>query len=81
MGLSHDARRLRCRLAFLLLSPSHFACVLARLRAMPLHAKAALLGRVLLCSLPRSSRRSAPTAITAAAALSSSSTSTSSSPT
>jgi hypothetical protein len=50
-SLAADARRLRCRLAFLLLSPPHFARALARLRAMPLHAKAALLGRVLLRSL------------------------------
>ncbi|OEL24113.1 hypothetical protein BAE44_0014868 [Dichanthelium oligosanthes] len=50
-ALAADARRLRCRLAFLLLSPPHFGRALARLRAMPLHAKAALLGRVLLRSL------------------------------
>ncbi|RCV17762.1 hypothetical protein SETIT_3G245800v2 [Setaria italica] len=50
-SLAADARRLRCRLAFLLLSPPHFARALARLRAMPLRAKAALLGRVLLRSL------------------------------
>jgi hypothetical protein len=50
-SLAADARRLRCRLAFLLLSPPHLARALARLRAMPLHAKAALLGRVLLRSL------------------------------
>ncbi|GJN14223.1 hypothetical protein PR202_gb01018 [Eleusine coracana subsp. coracana] len=42
---------MRCRLAFLLLSPPHFARALSRLRAMPLHAKAALLGRALLRSL------------------------------
>src|SRR6185437_17123080 len=50
-ALAADARRLRCRLAFLLLSPPHFARALARLRSMPLPAKAALLGRVLLRSL------------------------------
>ncbi|XP_062181334.1 E3 ubiquitin-protein ligase SGR9, amyloplastic-like [Phragmites australis] len=50
-ALGADARRLRCRLAFLLLSPPHFARALARLRSMPLPAKAKLLGRVLLRSL------------------------------
>ncbi|CAN6342050.1 unnamed protein product [Urochloa humidicola] len=50
-ALAADARRLRCRLAFLLRSPPHFAGALARLRSMPLHAKAALLGRALLRSL------------------------------
>ncbi|XP_062232543.1 E3 ubiquitin-protein ligase SGR9, amyloplastic-like [Phragmites australis] len=50
-ALTADARRLRCRLAFLLLSPQHFARALARLRSMPLPAKAKLLGRVLLRSL------------------------------
>ncbi|CAN6346867.1 unnamed protein product [Urochloa humidicola] len=50
-ALAADARRLRCRLAFLLLSPPHFVRALARLRTMPLHAKAALLGRALLRSL------------------------------
>ncbi|KAG2619328.1 hypothetical protein PVAP13_3NG140943 [Panicum virgatum] len=50
-ALAADARRLRCRLAFLLLSPPHFARALARLRSMPLPGKAALLGRVLLRSL------------------------------
>ncbi|CAL4900733.1 unnamed protein product [Urochloa decumbens] len=50
-ALAADSRRLRCRLAFLLLSPPHFARALARLRSMPLHAKAALLGRALLRSL------------------------------
>ncbi|KAL6609981.1 hypothetical protein ACP70R_039950 [Stipagrostis hirtigluma subsp. patula] len=50
-ALAADAHRLRCRLAFLLLSPPHFARALARLRSMPLPAKAALLGRVLLRSL------------------------------
>ncbi|CAN6337628.1 unnamed protein product [Urochloa humidicola] len=50
-ALAADARRLRCRLALLLLSPPHFARALARLRSMPLHAKAALLGRALLRSL------------------------------
>ncbi|GJM88567.1 hypothetical protein PR202_ga04644 [Eleusine coracana subsp. coracana] len=50
-ALAADARRMRCRLAFLLLSPPHFARALSRLRAMPLHAKAALLGRALLRSL------------------------------
>ncbi|KAF8765654.1 hypothetical protein HU200_008149 [Digitaria exilis] len=49
--LAADARRLQHRLAFLLLSPPHFARALARLRSMPLPAKAALLGRVLLRSL------------------------------
>jgi hypothetical protein len=49
--LAADAHRLRCRLAFLLLSPPHLSRALARLRAMPLNAKAALLGRVLLHSL------------------------------
>ncbi|KAF8719783.1 hypothetical protein HU200_024539 [Digitaria exilis] len=50
-ALAADARRLQHRLAFLLLSPPHFARALARLRSMPLPAKAALLGRVLLRSL------------------------------
>ncbi|VAH07337.1 unnamed protein product [Triticum turgidum subsp. durum] len=50
-ALGADARRQRGRLAFLLLSPPHFARALARLRSMPLPAKAALLGRVLLRSL------------------------------
>jgi hypothetical protein len=50
-ALAADARRLRSRLAFLLLSPPHFARALARLRSMPLPAKAALLGRALLRSL------------------------------
>lgn len=50
-ALAADARRLHCRLAFLLLSPPHFARAIARLRATPLHGKAALLGRVLLRSL------------------------------
>ncbi|KAK1696650.1 hypothetical protein QYE76_013347 [Lolium multiflorum] len=49
--IAADARRQRGRLAFLLLSPPHFARALARLRSMPLPAKAALLGRVLLRSL------------------------------
>jgi hypothetical protein len=49
--IAADARRQRGRLAFLLLSPPHFARTLARLRSMPLPAKAALLGRVLLRSL------------------------------
>ncbi|KAL6910005.1 hypothetical protein ACP4OV_001263 [Aristida adscensionis] len=50
-ALAADARRLRCRLAFLLVSPPHFARALALLRALPLPGKAALLGRVLLRSL------------------------------
>jgi hypothetical protein len=50
-AIAADARRQRGRLAFLLLSPPHFARALARLRSMPLPAKAALLGRVLLRSL------------------------------
>ncbi|KAG0518055.1 hypothetical protein BDA96_09G142400 [Sorghum bicolor] len=50
-ALAADARRLRSRLAFLLLSTPHFARALARLRSMPLPAKAALLGRALLRSL------------------------------
>ncbi|XP_066361840.1 E3 ubiquitin-protein ligase SGR9, amyloplastic-like [Miscanthus floridulus] len=50
-ALAADARRLRSRLAFLLLSPPHFARALARLRSMPLPAKAALLGLALLRSL------------------------------
>ncbi|CAM0955538.1 unnamed protein product [Alopecurus aequalis] len=50
-AIAADARRQRCRLAFLLLSPPHFARALARLRSMPLPAKAALLGQVLLRSL------------------------------
>ncbi|KAL5230102.1 hypothetical protein ABZP36_028878 [Zizania latifolia] len=49
--LAADASRLRCRLAFLLLSPPHFSRALARLRAMPLPSKAELLGRVLIRSL------------------------------
>ncbi|KAF0922774.1 hypothetical protein E2562_001161 [Oryza meyeriana var. granulata] len=50
-SLAADARRLRCRLAFLLLSPPHFSHALARLRAMTLPSKAELLGRVLIRSL------------------------------
>uniref|UniRef100_J3M736 Uncharacterized protein n=1 Tax=Oryza brachyantha TaxID=4533 RepID=J3M736_ORYBR len=50
-SLAADVRRLRCRLAFLLLSPPHFSRALARLRAMPLPSKAELLGRVLIRSL------------------------------
>ncbi|AQK93796.1 E3 ubiquitin-protein ligase SGR9 amyloplastic [Zea mays] len=50
-ALAADARRLQSRLAFLLLSPPHFTRALARLRSMPLPAKAALLGRALLRSL------------------------------
>ncbi|KQK06297.1 E3 ubiquitin-protein ligase SGR9, amyloplastic [Brachypodium distachyon] len=50
-SIAADARRQRCRLASLLLSPTHFSAALARLRSMPLPAKAALLGRVLLRSL------------------------------
>jgi hypothetical protein len=50
-SLAADTRRLRCRLAFLLLSPPHFSRALARLRAMSLPSKAELLGRVLIRSL------------------------------
>ncbi|KAL5203492.1 hypothetical protein ABZP36_014444 [Zizania latifolia] len=50
-ALATDASRLRCRLAFLLLSPPRFSLALARLRAMPLQSKAELLGRFLIRSL------------------------------
>ncbi|KAG8068744.1 hypothetical protein GUJ93_ZPchr0005g14703 [Zizania palustris] len=50
-ALAADASRLRCRLAFLLLSPPRFSLALARLRAMPLQSKAELLGRFLIRSL------------------------------